>query len=670
MATLQELMAGLKTQRERASESSPIASVLGKTIAGMDQVASAINKLHIAVEDQVAANMAARKTGEAQDVQQAIRNLLQAKVAEDKIEADRNKRMMTMADRLVPQVTEEQLKAFRMQQLVYREHKKTLEATIAIEEKKAAVQKKTAEDIAKRRIEVIEKERTLALRGIEARRAEANFAVKDKYGTIESAIGGLANKGQDPFSKFLVSGWQRYVAEKKEAPKALEVKDKFDEETKKQNELSDSAVKRQNDIANNSKALADKILNTKKEDIAEGFAIRAAKNGISDPGSAAKLYADRAQQVKALAGEGTAIEKQLVSGKAKFAVPKMEQAVKEVATAIRTKSAPPAEVPVLTRSGIESSVDMATSPKAEVSKPAEVKAPTAEVKAITSETASPQVETPKAPEAKSAPKNARFEKANRQKTRPNGVTRQRAPQAEITRPASTGPFGSKGGFVAGGDIAKALGGIVGKLGSLASSALKFLGPWAFVANALMSFDRLVPLISDGAGALMDMTKLIMPLTVTALMEGFAGLLQAINALINVMPGTTNMDKKTDARKKELLPGYQAEADAQFEANQRRKRAITGYGTSVVDTTSARRNGIGSVSVTRRETALTSPSEAAAITEQARAAQAPAPNQYQVADWNKQAEQNQAMRDSVMAAAKTPGTTPIMVANPAMAPWNV
>lgn len=663
MATLQELMAGLKTQRERASESSPIASVLGKTIAGMDQVASAINKLHIAVEDQVAANMAARKIGEAQDVQQTIRNLLQAKVAEDKIEADRNKRMMTMADRLVPQVTDEQLKAFRMQQLVYREHKKTLEATIAIEEKKAAVQKKTAEDIAKRRIEVIEKERTLALRGIEARRAEANFAIKDKYGTIESAIGGLANKGQDPFSKFLVSGLQRYAAEKKEAPKALEVKDKFDEETKKQNELSDAAVKRQNDIANNSKALADKILTTKKDDIAEDFAIRAAKNGISDPGSAAKLYADRAQQVKALAGEGTAIEKQLISGKAKFAVPKMEQAVKEVATALRTKSAPPAEVPVLTRSGIESSVDMATAPKAEVSKSAEVKAPTAE-------TASPQVETPKAPEAKSAPKNARFEKANRQRTRPNGVTRQRAPQAEITRPASTGPFGSKGGFVAGGDIAKALGGIVGKLGSLASSALKFLGPWAFVANALMSFDRMVPLISDGAGALMDMTKLIMPLTVTALMEGFAGLLQAINALINVMPGTTNMDKKTAARKNELLPWYQAEADAQFEANQRRKQAITGYGTSVIDTTSARRNGIGSVSVTRRETALTSPSEAAAITEQARAAQAPALNQYQVADWNKQAEQNQAMRDSVMAAAKTPGTTPIMVANPAMAPWNV
>lgn len=663
MATLQELMAGLKTQRERASESSPIASVLGKTIAGMDQVATAINKLHLAVEDQVAANMAARKTGEAKDVQQAIRNLLQAKVAEDKIEADRSKRMMDMADRLVPQVTEEQLKAFRMQQLVYREHKKTLEATVAIEEKKAAVQKKTAEDIAKRRIEVIEKERTLALRGIEARRAEANFAIKDKYGTIESAIGGLANKGQDPFSKFLVSGWQRYVAEKKEAPKALEVKDKFDEETKKQNELSDAAVKRQNDIANNSKALADKILNTKKDDIAEDFAIRAAKNGISDPGSAAKLYADRAQQVKALAGEGTAIERQLISGKAKFAVPKMEQAVKEVATAIRTKSAPPAEVPVLTRSGIESSVDLATAPKAEVSKPAEVKAPTAE-------TASPQVESPKATEAQPAPKNARFEKANRQKTRPNGVTRQRAPQAEITRPASTGPFGSKGGFVAGGDIAKALGGIVGKLGSLASSALKFLGPWAFVANALMSFDRLVPLISDGAGALMDMSKLIMPLTVTALMEGFAGLLQAINALINVMPGTTNMDKKTAARKKELLPGYQAEADAQFEANQRRKQAITGYGTFVVDTTSARRNGIGSVAVTRRETALTSPSEAAAITEQARAAQAPALNQYQVADWNKQQEQNQAMRESVMVAAKTPGTTPIMVANPAMAPWNV
>ena len=55
-------------------------------------------------------------------------------------------------------------------------------------------------------------------------------------------------------------------------------------------------------------------------------------------------------------------------------------------------------------------------------------------------------------------------------------------------------------------------------------------------------------------------------------------------------------------------------------------------------------------------------------EQARAAQAPAPTEYQVADWRNQREQNEIMRDAVMASAKNPGTTPIMVANPVMAPW--
>lgn len=619
MATFQELMDGLKQQREQASEKSPVANVLESAIAGMDVVATAVEKLQQAVRDQTAANLVARKTGEAKDVQQTIRNLLQTKVAEDKIERERHQRMMDMAESLIPKVTEEQLKAFRAQQDAYRAHKKSLDAST---------------------------------KAVEAERAKANFEIKDKYGTIESAIGGLGSKAQDPLSKFLVDGFQRFVKEKKETPKSEAVKEKYDDELWEVN---------------------------------EAYAIKAAQENISDPGSAAKLYSDRAQQVKALATEGEGFEKQLLLGKARFSVPKMEQAVKEVANALRAKKSN--DVPVLTKDGVESSADLKNKPQAEVSKTsAELPTITKEgVETAVNETTNAVAEvskpaepiTPKAEptapqpvEARPAPKNAKFERASTQTTRPNGPTPQRtSPQATVNKPgASVGKFGSKAGAVNMGGMGKALGGIVGKLGSIAGSAMKFLGPWGLVASALMAFDRMVPIISDGVGALMDMAKLIMPLIVTALMEGFAMMVSAINALINMIPGTTNMDKSTKSKKEEAKKGYQAEADAQFEKEQRIKQAITGMGATVTDTTSA--TFVKGAAPVRRETPLTSPSEAAVISEQARAAQSPAPTSYQLADWKEQREQNQALRESVLAASKNPGTTPIMVANPAMAPWAV
>ena len=421
----------------------------------------------------------------------------------------------------------------------------------------------------------------------------------------------------------------------------------------------------------------------------EAYAIKAAQENISDPGSAAKLYSDRAQQVKALAGEGETFEKQLLSGRAKFSVPKMEQAVKDVANALRAKKSN--DVPVLTKDGVESSADLENKSQAEVSKTsAELPTITKEgVETAVNETTNavaevsksaepitPKAEptapqaTPQPVEARPAPKNAKFERASTQTTRPNGPTPQRtSPQATVNKPgASVGKFGSKAGAVNIGGMGKALGGIVGKLGSIAGSAMKFLGPWGLVASALMAFDRMVPIISDGAGALMDMAKLIMPLIVTALMEGFALIVSAINALINMLPGTTNMDKSTKSKKEEAKKGYQAEADAQFEKEQRIKQAITGMGATVTDTTSA--TFVKGAAPVRRETPLTSPSEAAVISEQARVAQSPAPTSYQLADWKEQREQNQTFRESVLAASKNPGTTPIMVANPAMAPWAV
>ena len=101
--------------------------------------------------------------------------------------------------------------------------------------------------------------------------------------------------------------------------------------------------------------------------------------------------------------------------------------------------------------------------------------------------------------------------------------------------------------------------------------------------------------------------------------------------------------------------------------QRKTRREVTNGPGFVDTTSAYTRGVRAT-VTRRETALTSPTEANAIMEQSRAAQAPAQPDYQVADWRNQREQNEALRDAVRESAKNPGTTPIMVANPAMAPW--
>lgn len=614
MATFQELMDGLKQQREQASEKSPVANVLESATAGMDVVAKAVDRLQQAVRDQTAANIVARKTGEAKDVQQTIRNLLQTKVAEDKIERERHQRMMDMAESLIPKVTEEQLKAFRAQQDAYRAHKKSLDAST---------------------------------KAVEAERAKANFEIKDKYGTIESAIGGLGSKAQDPLSKFLVDGWQRFVKEKKETPKSEAVKEKYDDELWEVN---------------------------------EAYAIKAAQENISDPGSAAKLYSDRAQQVKALAGEGEGFEKQLLSGRAKFGVPKMEQAVKDVANAIRSKKSN--DVPVLTEDGVESSADLKKKSQAVVSKTS-VETPTITkesvetavneaTKATAEVSKSAEPTAPQPVEARPAPKNAKFERASTQTTRPNGPTLQRtSPQATVNRPvASVGKFGSKAGAVNMGGMTKALGGIVSKLGVLANSALKFLGPWGMVASAIMSFDRLVPIVSDLAGAIMDLTKLIMPLLVSTAIEGFAQIMGGFNGLISLFDQSFlgrgwNEDKEVVSKVDEAKK--QVEADAAKRAESKRQAAQGGV---AVDTTSAGKGAsVGQPVLQRRETALTSPAEANAVSEQARASVQPQ-QAYAMADWREQQQQNKAMRESVMAAASNPGTTPVMVANPSLAPWMV
>lgn len=660
MATLAEKMAQLEAMREARSNSGDTigSDIFGSWTKELGKVQSSVVSLLDAVIKQHQKNVVATEAGRTDNVNYAIREMLSVILDADKVERERHNRMMDMAESLIPKVSDEQLKAVRMQQLAYREHKKTLEAELNLEKKKYDLQKKDAEAMQKRRVKAIEGER-----------AEANFAIKDKYGTIENAITGLGTSGGDSFGKFLVAGLGRFVKERKEIPIAEAVKEKYD-----------AQVQQQNNIAEAKKALADKEFGTRKEDIEETAAIRAAKQGISDPGSAAELYSARAQKVSDLAKIGESLESALVSGEAQFKMPKMESALADIANAIRGKApdvagaevAKNAEVPVLTKDGITSSVDTETAPKVETAKSAEKN----ESVASTLRAEIPQ----KPPEAKPMPKNAKMRKAPRQASSLlTPVAKRTATTAASTAGnavAAVGKFGSKAGAVSLGGIGAALGGIAAKVGTIASSALKFLGPWGMVASAIMSFDRLVPIFSSGAGAIMDLSKLVIPLLVTAVTEGFAGLMAGLNSLINIMPGMTNLenDEKTQTWKEYYKKGEQKKADVEFEKWQKTKNAITGKTTSVVDTTSARSNraAVTGVAMYRREMPLTTPSEQAAISAQSQAmtTNAPALSDAMAASMQEQTKQNEAMREAVLAAAKNPGTTPIMSANPALAPYAV
>lgn len=659
MATLAEKMAQLEAMREARSNSGETvgSDTFGSWAKELGKVQSSLVSLLDAVIKQRQKNAAATEMGRTDNVNTAIREMLSAKLDADKVERERHNRMMDMAESLIPKVSDEQLKAVRMQQLAYREHKKTLEAELNLEKKKYDLQKKDAEAMQKRRVKAIEGER-----------AEANFAIKDKYGTIENAITGLGNSGGDSLGKFLVAGLGRYVKERKETPVAEAVKEKYD-----------AQVEQQNNIAEAKKALADKEFGTRKEDIEETAAIRAAKQGISDPGSAAKLYSARAQKVSDLAKIGESLESGLLSGNFKLRVPQLEHSLSEVTKAIRgqapnvaaakvAKAEPeePAEIPVLTKEGIVSSVEAETKP---APSPAPSPAPVAEKNESVASTLKSEI-PPKA-----APKNAKFTKAPRQSSSllTPVVKRNAAPVATVNpAPGAVGKFGSKAGAVNLGGIGKALGGIATKLGSLAGSALKFLGPWGMVASALMSFDRLVPIFSSLAGALMDLTKLIMPLLISTTIEGFAQILGGINGLITLLDNAPLIGRKwTKESSTQAALTAERDKEAQRQATLKENKRQAAQGGQAIDTTSARRGVAMPTTITRRETALTTPAEATAISEQVAAATAPGPQQYQLSDWQQQqGTQNRDLREAVIAASKNPGTTPIMVGNPALAPFPV
>ena len=650
--TLEQLFENMKRTAENKEAGDPLKDVFNRAFKSFDGVANSVKALNESIKIHNANNQTARLTGAASDVQSQIRELLQAKIMEDQIESERNKRMMDMAERLVPQVTDEQLKAIRMQQSMYREHQKTLEATLNIEKKKAEVQKQAAQDMANRQIATL----------------------KDKYGTFESAIAGAGTMAQDSLSKFLISGLGRFVKEKKEDPQ----------------------IARANQIAENKKAFADKTLATREENIKEDFEIRAAKNHIANPGSASKLYAERDAMVKTYASQSASLEKGLASGKYKIALPKAEKAINDIAKAIKDGDTPKVakaeaneiqEIPELTRASVQQTIeaDIAkTEPKPEVKNPEPKKA---EVKIEKEPSPKPEATTEKKPEPKKAPKNAKFGKAPRQSSPLLTPVSKRTPQPVKVAPATplksgaattavktarVGAFGSKAGAINVGAIGSALGSISTKLGTLASSSLKFLGPWGLVASAVMSFDRLVPIVSQGVGAILDITKVIMPLLVSSIIEGFAQGVGALNGLINLLDHAPLFGRKwTESSEvsSAVMSERDKEAERQTKLSKAKKESALGGGT--IDTTSAVKGvNAGFVQtlkplVTKQETPLTNPAEAARVTNPQPQEQ---PQTYSMGDWKQQTEQNQAMRDAVLAASKNPGTTPIMVSSPYMEPW--
>lgn len=451
------------------------------------------------------------------------------------------------------------------------------------------------------------------------------FAITDKYGSISNVVGGLESKAQDPLSKMLVQGLGRFV------------KGKEDDKTKA---IAQAQADRDRII--------DRDIAWKKEDIQEDAAIRAYRKGIKDPGSAIELLKQRDQQVSALAKVGESTEAGIVSGNYRRQNSnKGKQRSREERANAEIADASPA---------VKQAISGEWTPVAQ----------TKEEPQLLVQEGVPVAQTKEEQQPRPAPENAHFKKSDTQTTE---LVTPNKPSAKNS--VSSGAFGSKMGAVDLGGFGKVLGGIVAPIKSMAGSFLKFLGPWGVVASALMSFDKLVPIISDGAGALMDMSKLIMPLAVTALLEGFSGLLQAIDGIAEfIQQKLFGKGMRDDHAYKNARNLYDRQEQERWDREKQIKGAITSKKSTQVDTTTGTRNAVGNVSITRMNTSLTTPSEAMAITEKMKNTQPPLQSQEWEASLQEQREQNQVFKETVMAVAKNPGTTPVWTANPYLLSWNV
>jgi hypothetical protein len=172
---------------------------------------------------------------------------------------------------------------------------------------------------------------------------------------------------------------------------------------------------------------------------------------------------------------------------------------------------------------------------------------------------------------------------------------------------------------------------------------------------------------------MDMTKLIMPLIVSSIVETGAQILGGINGLINLFDHAKLIGPHWTDENSEVQQALtsEREKEALRQAELKKAKHESAQGGVSIDTTSARKGvAVRPIVTNRRDMPITSPSEENAIKERARVSQEPAPARNQASERQQQQEQNRAFRESIIAASRNPGTTPIMVLNPSLAPWVV
>lgn len=246
----------------------------------------------------------------------------------------------------------------------------------------------------------------------------------------------------------------------------------------------------------------------------------------------------------------------------------------------------------------------------------------------------------------------------------------------VAKPSmATGAFGSKAGMLNVGGIGTGLGAMAGSVGSMAGSFTKFLGPWGLVASSLMSFDKMVPIISDGMGALVDLSKLAMPLVISSILEVGSTIASSLNGLLSVFGVNRKFtqSKETQDAMATKTAEVLTKKNKDRLAKEAREAAIVGQGNPAVtkgyaDTTTPLNTA--TFKPIKREVPLTSPAEATKSTQGSTTTSSVSSESPLLSYAQAQQEQTQAILGTILEVAKNPGTTPVVTSNPSLMPWFV
>jgi hypothetical protein len=240
---------------------------------------------------------------------------------------------------------------------------------------------------------------------------------------------------------------------------------------------------------------------------------------------------------------------------------------------------------------------------------------------------------------------------------------------------AAGALGSKAGMLDAGGIGKSLGAMAGSVGTMAGSFTKFLGPWGLVASSLMSFDKMVPVISDGMGALVNLSKLVMPLVVSSVLEVGSTIASSLNGLLSVFGVNSKFTQSKETQ--DAMATKTAEVlikkNKDRLAKEAREAAIVGPGNPAVtkgyaDTTTPLNTA--TFKPIKREVSITSPTEATKSTQGSTTTSSVSSESPLLSYAQAQQAQTQAILGTILEVAKNPGTTPVVTSNPSLMPWYV